>query len=76
MEEKNILWWQTNWKNSISFRDSYLLLPLSLKDLADYFGVPQKKTIFPFKFVKSDNLNYVGQCPNIDYFGRICQSLS
>jgi hypothetical protein len=56
----------------LSFRDSYLLLPASLKELAINFKV-QNKGIFPHKFVNSKdvNLNYVGEIPSINYFDNI-----
>ena len=54
------------------FRDSYLLLPSSLRKLAKSFNVINK-SYFPFKFVNnSDNiLNYVGPIPSIDMFDNI-----
>lgn len=38
-------------KNKLYFKDSYLMLPLSLKNLAKQFNV-EDKGIFPYKFVK------------------------
>lgn len=54
---------------SIYFRDSYLLLPLSLQKLAINFEV-ENKGMFPFKFVNDENisLDYDGIIPLIDYF--------
>jgi DNA polymerase type B, organellar and viral len=49
------------------FRDSYLLLPSSLKDLAFNFNV-KNKGLFPYKFVNEKNLNSKGSVPNINYF--------
>lgn len=56
----------------LSFRDSYLLLPASLKDLAINFKV-QNKGIFPHKFLNSTevNLNYIGEIPSIKYFDNL-----
>jgi hypothetical protein len=39
-----------NFKNLV-FRDSYQILPSSLKKLADCFSVKTPKSIFPYKFV-------------------------
>jgi len=56
----------------ISFRDSYLMLPSSLKSLAKQFNVANK-TIFPYNFVndkfnKNINLNYISKVPAFKYF--------
>jgi len=61
-------------KYNISFRDSYLLLPLPLHGLAEQFQVEHAKTIFPYNFLSdkhnpSVDLNYVGFIPNVNYFG-------
>lgn len=63
----------TNNKYGISFRDSLLLLPSSLKNLCNSFNVENKKSIFPFDFVnKSDiTLNYIGKVPEFEYFNNI-----
>jgi len=47
------------------FRDSLLLLPNSLRDLAESFDV-ESKSYFPYEFVNDPNvdLNYVGPIPN------------
>jgi hypothetical protein len=52
----------------INFRDSYLILPGSLSDLAISFNV-EAKGIFPYKFV-TDNipLDFVGNVPEYKYF--------
>lgn len=61
-------------KNNISFRDSLLLLPQSLKDLSIQFKVPHIKTSFPHSFLnesynKNIDLNYVGNIPDQIFFG-------
>lgn len=56
----------------LSFRDSYHLLPSSLKDLAIQFkGL--NKGLYPYKFVNSKevDLNYIGDIPNFKYFDKI-----
>jgi hypothetical protein len=52
---------------TLYFRDSYLLLPSSLRKLAVNFNV-ENKGLFPYDFVKEQNLDYVGSVPNINYF--------
>ena len=51
----------------VSFRDSYLLLPNSLSNLAKAFKV-EDKGIFPYSFVNDFNLNYDGKVPDYVYF--------
>lgn len=53
--------------NFIEFRCSYKFIPISLKNL-DFLS--SSKTIFPYKFVKENNLNYVGPAPDISYFNE------
>jgi hypothetical protein len=52
------------------FRDSYLLLPSSLRKLAINFNV-KEKGLFPYKFVNENNLEYIGKTPNISFFNDI-----
>nr|YP_010691084.1 DNA polymerase [Phellinus igniarius]WBU93185.1 DNA polymerase [Phellinus igniarius] len=52
----------------INFKDSYLLLPLSLRNLAEQFKVDTLKSIFPYNFVTKENLNYVGPIPSLEFF--------
>jgi len=47
---------------TLSFRDSYLLIPSSLSNLSRVFKV-LKKDIFPHKFLKLENINYKGKVP-------------
>lgn len=56
----------------IWFRDSYLLLPCSLSELAKLFNV-ELKGIFPILFVNQESvsLDYVGQIPEFKYFKDI-----
>lgn len=56
----------------INFRDSFLLLPGSLKSLAKSFGV-EDKGIFPYNFVNDPNisLDYVGNVPDFKHFSNI-----
>jgi hypothetical protein len=61
-----------NTKFSLFFRDSYLLLPSSLRKLAINFNVENKGN-FPYAFVNDINipLDYIGLVPNIKYFNNI-----
>ena len=56
---------------NITFRDSQQLLILSLRNLGKAFGVDIQKSIFPYKFVNVDNLNYIGEVPEFKYFDKI-----
>nr|QWO71389.1 DNA polymerase [Termitomyces sp. T123] len=59
-------------KYNLNFRDSFLLLPSSLRKLAKSFDV-EEKGIFPYKFLINNNvhLNYKGPVPNYKYFSDI-----
>lgn len=75
MKDNKMISLQFSWKNnpdsskiySIEFRDSLLLLPNSLSKLAKAFKV-ENKGIFPYSFVNSADLNYIGVVPAIEYF--------
>lgn len=63
------------------FRDSFLLLPLSLNKLSNQFNVGGQsriKTVFPHKFLndsynkgKTIDLNYKGIIPGLEFFDNI-----
>lgn len=59
-------------KYKLYFRDSYLLLPDSLRKLAINFRV-ENKGLFPYKFVNNENipLNYQGRVPSFEAFDGI-----
>ena len=60
------------WKDYvIHFRDSKQLLIASLAKLGISFGVETLKTVFPYTFVNEDNLDYVGEVPEIKFFDNI-----
>lgn len=65
-------------KYQIDFRDSLLMLPLSLRKLCKAFNVDlaSSKTIFPYDFVNlSDvSLNYDGIVPDFEYFSAVSKS--
>lgn len=52
---------------TLHIKDSYLLIPTSLKEAAISFNV-LSKGIFPYKFVNEDTLNYVGATPPYTYY--------
>lgn len=49
----------------LTFKDSLLLIPGSLRKLCDSFSIPMKKGIFPYLFT---DINYVGNVPDFKYF--------
>nr|AAC33727.1 B type DNA polymerase [Cyclocybe aegerita] len=52
-------------KYSITFKDSYLLLPSSLRKLCKSFNTQTQKDIFPYLL---DDINYIGEVPDYKYF--------
>ena len=54
----------------ISFRDSYQIL---IGSLAKSFHV-EDKGLFPYDFVNVNNLNYIGEVPDIKYFNNISEN--
>jgi hypothetical protein len=63
---------KTNTGKTIQFKDSYLLLPLSLRKLCKAFDVTVPKSYFPFNLT---NINYVGVFPQFDLWTGITQTL-
>lgn len=55
-------------KGKFIFRDSLLLIQGSLKDITESFNTKNGKLTFPHKFVKADNLNYVGDKPDFNFY--------
>jgi hypothetical protein len=60
----------------IDFRDSLLLLPVSLRKLAKAFNVEEKGN-FPYSFLNNYNikLDYVGDVPSINFFSNITEEI-
>ena len=56
---------------TVIFKDSFLLLPLSLRKLCSAFNVINPKGYFPFKFT---NIFYKGLLPLIEYWKDITQT--
>ena len=52
----------------LKFKDSYLLLPMGLRELCKAFNVPTMKTHFPFEI---SNINYVGPFPDKQEYDNI-----
>jgi hypothetical protein len=55
----------------LKFRDSYLILLNSLMKLSKAFNVVNKKSLFPIFFVNENNLDFLGDVPDIKYFNKI-----
>lgn len=55
-------------KRTIKFKDSNLLLPMSLRSLCKAFSVTTQKTFFPFNLI---DINYVGEFPACEEWGGI-----
>ena len=53
---------------SITFKDSYLLLPSSLRKLGKSFNIESLKGIFPYAL---SDINYSGKVPEFKYFSNI-----
>jgi DNA polymerase family B len=56
---------------TIIFKDSMLMLPLSLRQLCDSFKVENKKGVFPYLL---QDINYKGQFPNYELFTSISKN--
>jgi hypothetical protein len=54
--------------HAITIKDSYLLLPNSLRKLGHDYKVNTLKGYFPYSFVKNNNLNYIGNIPEYSYY--------
>lgn len=57
---------------SVTIKDSYLLLPHCLRDLADAFELAEKKSYFPFKFMTKQNMGYIGVVPEKAFETVMC----
>nr|YP_010170417.1 DNA polymerase [Phanerochaete carnosa]QRZ60399.1 DNA polymerase [Phanerochaete carnosa] len=53
---------------TIRFKDSYLLLPMSLRVLCKSFGIDTIKSHFPFNL---SDINYTGEFPGFEYWTDI-----
>ena len=50
------------------FKDSYLMLPFSLRELCKSFSVKNPKSHFPFLL---DDIKYIGEYPAYDLFTKL-----
>jgi hypothetical protein len=57
---------------TITFKDSYLILPLSLRQLCVTFNISAPKGYFPFNLT---DINYTGVFPQIKYWEDITQAI-
>jgi hypothetical protein len=55
-------------KKRMVLKDSFLLLPESLKRLGTNFNTNIQKGYFPYEFVNKERLEYIGDIPNYQYF--------
>jgi hypothetical protein len=55
----------------LKFRDSYLILLTSLFRLCKAFSIKDSKILFPIFFVNANNLDYIGEVPEMKYFPKI-----
>ena len=56
---------------NVEFRDTLLLLPSTIENLPDMFGLDKsqfKKGFFPYIFNTLENQEYIGEIPAIEYF--------
>jgi hypothetical protein len=60
-------------KSKINVLDSNLMIKGSLRNLCKHFDCLVQKGYFPYRFVSSNTLDYVGEIPSIKYFD--CLSL-
>jgi hypothetical protein len=63
---------ESNKTYSIEFRDSLLMLPISLRKLCIAFNV-DNKGIFPYDFANDIYLDYNGNVPAINFFDKVTQ---
>jgi DNA polymerase type B, organellar and viral len=66
----SLIFLKYNSNYNITFRDSYLLLPSSLRKLAFSFNVESKKGIFPY-LLANYGINYAGLVPDFKYFSNL-----
>jgi DNA polymerase type B, organellar and viral len=53
---------------TITFKDSFLMLPLSLRELSNSFKIDSPKSYFPYLL---NDLNYKGEFPNYEFFTNL-----
>lgn len=58
-------------KISITLLDSLQLIPGSLENILKSYNCNIQKGYFPYEFVKSNNLYYIGDKPSINFYNNI-----
>jgi DNA polymerase type B, organellar and viral len=58
----------------VTFRDSNQLLPKSLRELGNAFGVDVLKSIFPYSFINESRLTYNSHVPELKYFSNVSKA--
>lgn len=55
-------------RKTIKILDSNQIIPGKLRNLAKEFNYTELKGHFPYKFINLNNLNYIGELPQYEYF--------
>jgi len=58
----------------LTFIDSISFMPRSLLKLPDAFGITVANSWYPHYFNTNENMNYVGEIPDVSYFGADAMS--
>jgi len=53
----------------ITFVDRFSFMPCSLSKFPEAFGLTSIKSWYPHYFNTKENLNYVGEIPDVSYYG-------
>src|ERR1700761_4441352 len=62
---------KNNDKTKLTLFDSYLILPSSLRTLAQKYKVTDQKGYLAYNFANENNLDYIGVTPDISMFNGI-----
>lgn len=69
VREMNLYWIEVKYLTyKFTFRCSYKIIPISIKNLGEM--IKENKKVFPHKFSSFKNLFYIGKCPNLIYFNN------
>jgi len=58
----------------LTFIDSISFMPCSLRKLPKAFGLTAAKSWYPHYFNTNENMNYVGEIPDVSYYGADAMS--
>jgi hypothetical protein len=53
----------------LTFLDSLSFIPLPLRKLPEAFGLASRKSFYPHYFNTKEKMDYVGEMPDISYYG-------